>query len=65
MTNNDGVAILGIVLFVLYWIPTFVAWTRKHPDKISILVLNLFLGWSVIGWVISLVWSLKSKPAAA
>lgn len=65
MTNNNAIALGSLILFILYWIPTLVAWKRKHPDKISILVLNLFLGWSVLGWVISLVWSLKSKPVAA
>ncbi|TQS71274.1 superinfection immunity protein [Ornithinibacillus gellani] len=23
------------------------------------LVLNLFLGWSLVGWVVSLVWAVK------
>ena len=35
-------------------------WTttkNNHPNKIAILLLNIFLGWSFIGWVIALVWS--------
>ncbi|HKW18679.1 MAG TPA: superinfection immunity protein [Terriglobales bacterium] len=45
--------------FVLYFLPAIIAFVRSKRDAVSILVLNLFLGWSVIGWVIALVWALK------
>lgn len=37
-----------IALFV-YLIPTFIALGRGHPNYIPILVVNLSLGWTVIG----------------
>lgn len=49
--------ILLVVSFVLYFLPTLVADSRKHPNATSIFVLNLLLGWTVIGWVGSLVWA--------
>jgi len=33
---------------------------RERHDKLSIFLLNFFLGWSVVGWVISLIWACKS-----
>ena len=48
----------GIGLLV-YFLPTIIALVRSKRDKAAIFVLNLFLGWSVIGWVIALVWALK------
>lgn len=48
-----------IFLLFLYFIPSFVAFNRKHQSKLAILALNIFLGWTFIGWVISLVWSLS------
>jgi len=45
--------------FVLYFLPTIVAFARSKRDAVSILVLNLLLGWTAIGWVIALVWALK------
>ena len=48
---------MGLIL--LYFLPTIVASTTKHRNVNSILVVNLFLGWTLIGWVIALSWSLK------
>jgi hypothetical protein len=45
--------------FVLYFLPAIVAFGRSKRDAVSILVLNLLLGWTAIGWVIALVWALR------
>lgn len=45
--------------FILYFLPAIIAFARSKRDAVSILVLNLFLGWTAIGWVIALVWALK------
>ena len=41
----------------LYFSPTAVAYGRRHPNVGAIAVLNLLLGWTVLGWVGSLVWA--------
>lgn len=41
-----------------YLIPTVVASIRKHRSGKAIFVLNILLGWTVLGWIASLVWSL-------
>jgi len=52
--------------FVLYFLPAIIAFARSKRDAMSILVLNFFLGWTAIGWVIALVWALKQDvPLAA
>jgi hypothetical protein len=45
--------------FILYFLPAIIAFARSKRDAGSILVLNFFLGWTAIGWVIALVWALK------
>lgn len=50
--------IIGLVLGI-YFAPSIVAKVRKQKDIMSIFLLNLFLGWSLIGWVVSLVWATK------
>lgn len=45
--------------FVMYFLPSILALARNKRDTVSIFVLNLFLGWTAIGWVIALVWALK------
>ena len=41
----------------IYFVPTIVALSRKHLQKTAIILLNIFLGWTFIGWVVALVWS--------
>ncbi len=47
---------------VLYFLPTIIAWVRAHYNRVAILALNLLLGWTVVGWVVSLVWSFTNPP---
>lgn len=51
--------VLGVLLillvFLLYFLPYLVG--RKKKNATSILILNFFFGWSVIGWVVALVWA--------
>lgn len=47
---------LGIGL-VAYFIPTIIAAYKKHPQILWIFLINLFLGWSIAGWIIPLLWA--------
>jgi ABC-type transport system involved in cytochrome c biogenesis permease component len=49
---------LLLVLIVPYLAPAIVAFSRGHQQKWAILALDLFLGWTFLGWVGALVWSL-------
>ena len=51
--------------FVLYFLPAIVAFARSKRDAGAILVLNLLLGWTAIGWVIALVWALRQDAPIA
>jgi nitric oxide reductase large subunit len=53
------VALIGLAL---YLVPTIVAITRNHHNKAAIIALNIILGWTFIGWIGSLIWSLTSPP---
>lgn len=59
-------AILWLILMAVYFIPTFVAFGTKHPHRAPVLVLNIFLGWTVVGWVGALIWAMiKPSPETA
>lgn len=54
----------------LYFLPGIVAHIRDHNNENPIVLLNLFLGWTFLGWVIALAWSASDNvatptPAAA
>lgn len=56
--HRPGLAILVfLVLAFIYFLPGIVATLRGHPNALAIWVLNVFLGWTFIGWVIALVWA--------
>jgi hypothetical protein len=60
--------ILGTVIIVLgamgvYFLPTIGAFIKSHHNAGAILVLNLFLGWTLIGWVAALVWATTRSQA--
>ena len=38
-------------------LPSIIAFRRGHTKRREVLVLNILLGWTVIGWIVALVWS--------
>ncbi|MBI1234733.1 MAG: superinfection immunity protein [Alphaproteobacteria bacterium] len=59
--SDGGGGFLLIVLIGLYFLPALVAAMRGHHNTGAITLLNLFLGWTFLGWVIALVWSATAK----
>ena len=54
---------LFAVVVAFYLIPTIIVVKRHHLQKIPIILINILLGWSLIGWVVALVWAcMQSKP---
>lgn len=49
------------LMILSYWLPTLLAFHRHHRNRTAILLVNLFLGWTVIGWVVSLIWACTSN----
>ena len=47
--------------FVLYWLPTIVAVARHPNSSLGVAALNFFLGWTVIGWILALMWALAAS----
>ena len=54
-------ALLITLLTLFYLFPTAVAVYRGRANTGAIFALNLFLGWSLFGWVLALVWALKHE----
>ena len=54
MQELSGLLVIFIVL-LLYFMPSVIGSTKRNAA--AIFVLNLFLGWTFVGWVIALVWA--------
>lgn len=50
----DGLIYL-LAFLVVYFLPAIVG--RKKKNASAIFVLNLFLGWTFIGWIVALIWA--------
>lgn len=53
--------LLILVVGAAYLLPTIVAFIRDVPDKGTVTVLNIFLGWTFLGWVVSLARACGSR----
>jgi hypothetical protein len=55
------ILLIGVGVFV-YFIPGIVASLRDHHNCVAIWMLNIFAGWTFLGWVGALVWACTSPP---
>ena len=55
--------LIGIAI-AMYFLPSIIGFYRNKHNKMAIFALNTLVGWSVVGWIISLVRALSSdvKP---
>lgn len=53
--------LLLAVIFIIYFFPYINAKSRKHSKTEGIALLNLFLGWTLLGWVGALIWSVSEN----
>ena len=51
----------GVIGLALYFLPTIVAVNRRVPNVGSVVVINIFLGWSFIGWVVAMAMAVRSR----
>ena len=71
-SGTDAGSVVATVFFIVvaivaYWVPTIVALIRRSeiPNVGSIVVINLFAGWTLVGWVIALAMACRSSVRMA
>ena len=62
----EGLALLiGFAVAVaFYFAPAIIAGSRGKKNTGAIMAMNFFLGWTLIGWVMALVWALTHEQNA-
>jgi hypothetical protein len=64
--GGAAVALLVVIAGIgLYFLPSMVAVSRKVTNQGSIFVINFFLGWSFIGWVVALAMACRTSNVNA
>jgi hypothetical protein len=61
LANPVIVLFFFLVGAALYFVPTFVSASRKTVSNTGIILLNVFLGWTFIGWVAALIWAVTAE----
>lgn len=62
--NGLEEAAVVVVVIAAYWLPMIAAWVNRAPSKGSVFVVNLLLGWTIIGWIVALAMAMRD-PARA
>lgn len=62
MSAGETFWLIFFVLLIIscYFVPTIVAVVRKVPNTVSVIVINVFAGWTFIGWVVALAMATRS-----
>jgi hypothetical protein len=56
--ENRDIPVLGWILLILYPMPALIAEIKSEKKSGKIWKLNMFLGWTGVGWLVALVWAL-------
>ena len=54
-------ALVLLPLGAIHFLPTIIAAFKRSRSVVGIFLLNLFLGWTVIGWIIALIWAFSRE----
>ncbi len=49
-----------IVGFGIYALPALLAWSMGSPHRMAITLVDLLLGWTILGWIAALIWAVMS-----
>lgn len=63
-TGFFTIIFIFLVAAAFYLLPGIVASKRQHQDAPAIWATAIFLGWSGIGWLVALIWSLTAVRRA-
>jgi len=50
-----------LVVLALYFLPSIVAVARRITHQGSVVVINVFLGWTFVGWVVALAMACRTN----
>ncbi|MDP6830091.1 MAG: superinfection immunity protein [Alphaproteobacteria bacterium] len=51
----------SFALSLLFFLPAILAFLLSHARRWAILILLLTLGWTGVGWLVALIWSLSGR----
>ena len=62
--SNYAMLFWGLLIIPIYFIPAYIAYKKNHKYKLQILLLDLFLGFTYVGWAVALIWATTDNNKA-
>lgn len=62
ITSTDPIwkyAVVALFVLAVYWVPTVIAAVKRHPEFIKVALINWLVGWTIVGWIVALTWSIE------
>ena len=68
--DDDAFELTVILVFVaagivMYLLPVWLAFRRRHRKRVAIAAVVLLLGWTGIGWIVGLAWAIRGLQSTA
>jgi hypothetical protein len=48
------------IIAAVYILPTFIAAARRHKNGAPIMIVNIMLGWTLVGWIVCFAWAFSA-----
>ena len=61
LAGGLGAGILMVFCLWIAFLPLWIARVRKHPHSLAIFLINLLLGWTLLFWLVALIWAFVGK----
>lgn len=45
----------------LYFLPSIIAGVRKNPNTLAIFIINSFFGWTILGWIGTMIYAFSTE----
>jgi hypothetical protein len=57
MLGNTTTILMLLLVVLIYMLPTLIAFGREHPRRQDVAIVNILLGWTLIGWIAVFLWA--------
>jgi uncharacterized membrane protein len=56
-----AVIVIAFIVTLIHFIPAIIAFKRGAASRWIIFLVNLFFGWTIIVWLVTLIWACEGR----
>lgn len=57
MFGNTTTILMLLAVVLIYMLPSLIAFGREHRRRQDVALINILLGWTLIGWIAVFLWA--------